>query len=43
MPKQLDPQRFQAAVTSLALYRAKSAVIAQIRANDLKPILLRRD
>ena len=32
----LDPQRFQCAVMSLALYRSKAAVIAQIRADGLK-------
>jgi len=36
MPKQLDPQRFQLAVTTLALGRAKSAVKAQILANGEK-------
>jgi|SRR6516225_9974617 len=32
----LDPQRFERAVTGLALYRARAAVIAQIRADNLK-------
>jgi hypothetical protein len=36
MPKQLDPQRFRAAVTTLALHRAKTAVLAQIRADGQK-------
>jgi hypothetical protein len=36
MPKPLDPQRFELAVMSLALCRAKAAVIAQIRADGLK-------
>ena len=34
--KPLDPVRFELAVTALALYRAKTAVIAQIRADGLK-------
>ena len=34
--KPLDPQRFERAVMGLALCRAKSAVIAQIRADGLK-------
>ena len=34
--KPLDPARFELAVTTLALYRAKTAVIAQIRANGQK-------
>jgi hypothetical protein len=34
--KPLDPQRFERAVKGLALYRAKSAVLAQIRADGLK-------
>jgi hypothetical protein len=37
MAKQLDEQRFQCAVMSLALGRAKSAVKAQILADGLKP------
>jgi hypothetical protein len=32
----LDPARFERAVTTLALCRAKYAVIAQIRADNLK-------
>jgi hypothetical protein len=32
----LDPQRFQLAVTSLALYQAKTKVIEQISANGEK-------
>jgi len=35
-PKPLDPQRFELAVKCLALHRAKTAVIAQIRADGLK-------
>jgi len=34
--KPFDPQRFERAVKTLALYRAKTAVIAQIRADGLK-------
>ena len=34
--KPLDPQRFQLAVTCLALHRAKTKVIEQIRANGEK-------
>jgi hypothetical protein len=34
--KPLDPQRFHLAVTSLALYQAKTKVIEQIRANGEK-------
>jgi hypothetical protein len=36
MPKQLDEQRFQCAVRSLALHTAKTRVIDQIRADGLK-------
>jgi hypothetical protein len=36
MPKQLDPRRFELIVTQLALGQAKTKVIAQIRADDLK-------
>jgi len=35
-PKPLDPIRFHCAVRTLALHRAKTAVIAQIRADGLK-------
>ena len=35
-PKPLDPQRFERAVKGLALYRARTAVVAQIRADGLK-------
>jgi len=35
-PKPLDPQRFQLAVTCLALHRAKTKVIEQIRADGDK-------
>ena len=34
--KPFDPRRFERAVKTLALYRAKTAVIAQIRANGQK-------
>jgi hypothetical protein len=36
MPKPLDPQRFERAVKGLALYRAREAVLTQIRADGLK-------
>jgi hypothetical protein len=36
MPKPLDPQRFERAVISVALCRAKYRVLDQIRADGLK-------
>jgi hypothetical protein len=34
--RKFDPQRFQCAVTALALYRAKTRVVEQIRADGHK-------